>query len=497
MILKCTGWAVCVLAFLPMLSPAQGRVRENAVPLKNWATPLYWHPNQAEQAAAVPALHRNAAPQAAAAGTSAETLNFVALTPCRLVDTRGATQGFNGWTPFSGPSIPGGTTVTFPLQSTVEASTSAPAPCGVIAPDAQAYSLNLTVVPYATGSVDYVQIWPAGNPQPYVSNINDVQGQIVANAVIVAAGTPSGGISLFNFGPATIDVIIDLNGYFTTQSYVSGNTTVGPDTLANNINGSYNTADGANSLYSNTTGGFNTASGSQSLESNTTGSVNTAIGASGLFSNTTGSNNTVFGYLALQNNTTGNGNTAVGALAGSNAPPGNSYSVYVGTPGLATDTNGTIAIGTIGTHLAFYSAGVNATTVGEGDALPVLIDSDGQMGTNLMTAASMEDIQEMADASSRLLNLRPVTFHNKKAYKDGSKPLDYGLVAEEVAQVYPDLAVKSKDGKLVNVQYQKLTPMLLNELQKQAAQIRSLEDRLAALVAGSPSALGAAPKPAR
>src|ERR1700684_942718 len=100
MISKYTGRAVCLLAFLSMLSPAQERARENAVLLKNWATPLYWHPNQAEQADAVPHV--------SAAGASPETLNFVAMTPCRLVDTRGATQGFNGWTPFSGPSIPAG-----------------------------------------------------------------------------------------------------------------------------------------------------------------------------------------------------------------------------------------------------------------------------------------------------------------------------------------------------------------------------------------------------
>jgi len=94
-----------------------------------------------------------------------------------------------------------------------------------------------------------------------------------------------------------------------------------------------------------------------------------------------------------------------------------------------------------------------------------------------------EDIQDMGDASSDLLYLRPVTFRYKQAYKDGSKPVDYGLIAEEVAAVYPDLVVKDKDGQIQTVQYQKLTPMLLNEVQKQAAQIRALEDRLSALEA--------------
>jgi hypothetical protein len=122
-----------------------------------------------------------------------------------------------------------------------------------------------------------------------------------------------------------------------------------------------------------------------------------------------------------------------------------------------------------------------------------MIDSNGQMATNVTSQLSREDIQGMGDASSGLLTLHPVTFRNKQAYKDGSKPLDYGLIAEEVAEIYPDLAVKGKDGKVVTVQYQKLTPMLLNELEKQAERIRSLENRLAALEAR----LAAASKPVR
>jgi hypothetical protein len=113
----------------------------------------------------------------------------------------------------------------------------------------------------------------------------------------------------------------------------------------------------------------------------------------------------------------------------------------------------------------------------------VVIDSNGQLGTMSSSQRFKEDIRGMGDASSGLPRLRPVTFRYKQPYQDGSKPIDYGLIAEEVAQVYPDLAVKGPDGKMQTVQYQKLTPMLLNELQKQAAQIRLLEERLAALEA--------------
>jgi hypothetical protein len=149
------------------------------------------------------------------------SLQFYPVTPCRLVDTRGAAAGFNGIAPFSGPSISGGGTITIPVQSATEASTDTePAPCGVIPSVAQAYSINLTVVPAgatgvsAGGQVDYVSLWPAGSTQPVVSTLDDPQGLIVSNAAIVPAGSPSGGISVYNAGPSTTDVIIDMNGYF-------------------------------------------------------------------------------------------------------------------------------------------------------------------------------------------------------------------------------------------------------------------------------------------
>jgi hypothetical protein len=142
-------------------------------------------------------------------------LQFYPVAPCRLVDTRGAAAGFNGIAPFSGPSIAAGGTLTIPVQSAAEASANtAPAPCGTIPSTAQAYSINLTVVPHAGGEVDYVSLWPAGSPKPFVSTLNDPEGLIVANAAIVPAGNPSGGMSVFNAGPATTDVIIDINGYF-------------------------------------------------------------------------------------------------------------------------------------------------------------------------------------------------------------------------------------------------------------------------------------------
>jgi hypothetical protein len=142
-------------------------------------------------------------------------LQFFPVAPCRLIDTRGIAAGFNGIAPFSGPSIAAGGTLNIPVQSASEATANTtPAPCGAIPSTAQAYSVNITVVPQAGGAVDYVSLWPAGSNQPFVSTLDDPEGLIVANAAVVPAGTPSGGISVFNAGPSTADVVIDMNGYF-------------------------------------------------------------------------------------------------------------------------------------------------------------------------------------------------------------------------------------------------------------------------------------------
>jgi hypothetical protein len=103
------------------------------------------------------------------------------------------------------------------VQSAAEAAANTtPAPCGVIPAAAQAYSINLTVVPLASpgGGVDYVSLWPAGSTRPFVATLNDPEGAIVSNAAIVPAGSPSGGVSVFNVGPSATNVIIDMNGYF-------------------------------------------------------------------------------------------------------------------------------------------------------------------------------------------------------------------------------------------------------------------------------------------
>jgi hypothetical protein len=549
-----SGRAISFVALFPVLLMGQ-RTQDAAVPLKNWPTAQYWQPSQAEREAAAKSSPQL---QFSTNAVSNTALIFVAITPCRLVDTRGASAGFNGIAPFSGPSISAGATLTIPVQSTTESTTNTePAPCGVIPTIAQAYSFNLTVVPTAGGAVDYVSLWPSNYERPYVSTLDDPQGAIVSNAAIVPAGNPTGGINVFNFGPATTDVIIDMNGYFAAPTDVNSNTAIGTGTLANNTTGSYNTASGAYALESNTTGGSNTASGASALQSNTTGSNNTASGygaldanttgnantatginalgsnttggantASGAFAlmsnttggsntaigasalqnsttgggnmasgeaalleDTTGGNNTASGTYALQNNTTGSNNIAVGFYAAGDVGGGNSNNIDIGTQGVSTDgataNSGVIRIGTPGTQTSAYIAGISGASVAGGAA--VYVTGTGQLGTVLSSRRFKEQITDMGDSSSKLFELRPVNFFYKPRYDDGSHALQYGLIAEEVAKVYPEMVAYDKDGQILTVKYQMLAPMLVNELQKQVQlqqeENRKLEDRLAALEA--------------
>jgi hypothetical protein len=236
----------------------------------------------------------------------------------------------------------------------------------------------------------------------------------------------------------------------------TANTAVGTDALVSNTTGSDNTATGYNALYSNT-GSANTAFGQQALLLNTTGGGNVACGASALYGNTTGSDNIGIGYYAGQNITTGSGNIDIGNL------------------GSSIDS-GVTRIGTANQQTSFYAAGISG--VGIRDGVEVFINSSGQLGTVNSSIRFKQDVHDMAGVSDKLFQLRPVTYRYKQAYADGSKSVEYGLIAEEVAKVYPDLVVKGADGKIQTVQYQKLTPMLLNEVQKEHRQLEAQQQTI-------------------
>ena len=254
------------------------------------------------------------------------------------------------------------------------------------------------------------------------------------------------------------------------------NTANGAYALESNTDGYANTATGAAALASNTRGQQNTATGVQALHDNTSGGNNTASGYNSMLTNTVGTGNTAFGFQALSGNTNGASNIAVGFNAGQNLTTG-SNNIDIGNDGVADESN-TIRIGTQGTQTATYVAGISGTIVGKGQS--VFVDSNGQLGTKKSSARFKEEIKPMAKASEAILSLRPVTFRYKKQFDPDRAP-QFGLLAEEVAKVDPDLVLRDKDGTVSSVRYEEVNAMLLNEFLKEHAKVEKLEAALTAV----------------
>jgi hypothetical protein len=260
----------------------------------------------------------------------------------------------------------------------------------------------------------------------------------------------------------------------TTGGY---NSALGYIALYKNTTGQQNTGFGTGALYTNTTGSYNSASGSFGLHDNTTGSSNNASGYGALYKNTTGVNNNAMGVFAMGSNTTGSNNIAMGQYSGYNAVTG-SNNIEIGSRGSASDNN-VIRLGSPGTQAATYVAGVSGVNVTGGAT--VVVNSLGQLGVVSSSRRYKEDIRSMGDASDRLLALRPVTFKYKKADENGQKPEQYGLIAEEVAKVMPELVVYNQKGQPETVAYQTLAPLLLNELQREHREVAALQAEVVAL----------------
>jgi Chaperone of endosialidase len=246
-----------------------------------------------------------------------------------------------------------------------------------------------------------------------------------------------------------------------------GNTAVGWRSLDKNIDGDANTANGDGALASNTTGNFNAAIGASALLNNTIGGRNTAIGRSALSLNTTGNFNTANGYQALFNNTTGNFNIALGSSAGASLTTGDS-NIDIGNVGFPGESH-TIRIG--GPQTKTFIAGIRGVTIG-GTAIPVLIDGNSQLGTLSSAGRFKKEIQPMDNTSEAILALKPVTFHYKS---DNTNTPQFGLIAEEVAEVNPDLVVCDEKGDIYTVRYDAVNAMLLNEFLKEHRRVEDLE----------------------
>jgi hypothetical protein len=288
--------------------------------------------------------------------------------------------------------------------------------------------------------------------------------------------TANGAFALFNNTTGPFNTAIGVQALLSNTTG-SDNTATGVDTLFNNTTGGGNTANGNNALASNTTGNQNTAVGLDALNSNTTGSDNTAVGRRALVSNT-GSANTAVGRDTLFNTTTGNDNIALGRGAGSNQTTGSS-NIFIGDVGGAGVSN-VIAIGdspVSGTsYNKFFAGAIYGITTGSTTTLPVIIDNFGQLGTAPSAARFKKEIKPMDKASESVLALKPVTFQYKS---DKTNAPQFGLVAEEVAKVNPDLVVRDKNGEIYSVRYDAVNAMLLNEFLKEHRRVQELEATVA------------------
>jgi Chaperone of endosialidase len=238
----------------------------------------------------------------------------------------------------------------------------------------------------------------------------------------------------------------------------SQNTATGYLAMQSNTDGLFNTATGATALAFNRTGHFNTATGANALLGNRTGRENTATGESALVANQTGNNNTATGSEALHN-TTGSNNIALGKRAGFNLTSGNN-NIDIGAFGAASDSN-TIRIGTQSIRYNTYIQGISGVAV---TGSQVVVAPNGKLGVIISSARFKQDIEPMDKASEAVLALKPVTFHYKKEVDPNGIP-QFGLIAEQVEKVNPDLVARDK-GKVYTVRYDAVNAMLLNEFLK-------------------------------
>ena len=260
-------------------------------------------------------------------------------------------------------------------------------------------------------------------------------------------------------------------GYGALNANTTGiqNQAFGIDALLANTTGSGNSAFGGGALAKNTTGGSssttggNSAFGNYALYVSTTAGGNSAFGYSALTADTTGTDNVAVGAAALAKLKTGTGNIAVGTGAGGNLDAAESNDIYIGNSGIAGESD-TIRIGYIGTIKAAAIAGIYGSASASG--VEVLVNAAGQLGTTTSSRRFKHQIADMGEASDVLMKLRPVAF-NYKPELDETQTRQYGLVAEEVAQVAPQLVVFDKDGAAQSVRYHFVNAMLLNEVQKQ------------------------------
>jgi hypothetical protein len=250
------------------------------------------------------------------------------------------------------------------------------------------------------------------------------------------------------------------NGAMANQTTGANSTGIGAGALAAGSAATNNTGVGVNALFS-TTAGTNVAVGSFAMEDNVTGTENVAVGLSALRNGTAVGSNTAIGRDALRN-ATGSSNTALGHAAGASLTTG-SGNLYLEHAGTATESN-TTRVGS-GQTRAFV-AGVRGVVTGVNNAIAVLIDGNGQLGTTSSSHRFKEEIEPLRGGAPWLQQMRPVQFRYLEPFADGSKPIQYGLIAEEVAEVNRELVAYDADGRPGSVKYHVLPALLVAEVQR-------------------------------
>jgi trimeric autotransporter adhesin len=304
-----------------------------------------------------------------------------------------------------------------------------------------------------------------------VANVSEVNTATGAGALLSTTtggnNTANGGLALFANTTGQSNTATG-SGALLSNTTADNNTGIGFHALFSNTEGGGNTANGASALFSNVTGLGNTASGGGALYSNTSGSGNTAIGGRALYLNINGGSNTAIGDDALQNNTTGNNNAALGLGAGSGVTTATDV-ICIGANVFGANISNTCFIGNI-----------RGVTTGIANAIPVLVDGADQLGTMSSSRRFKKEIKPMDKASEAILTLKPVRFQYKS---DKTNTPQFGLVAEEVAEVNPDLVIRDNSGEIYTVRYDAVNAMLLNEFLREHKKVQKLEGTVSSLVA--------------
>jgi hypothetical protein len=492
--------------------------------IKSWTALPYWIPETVGKDAPEILLESDLGVEPMGALPS-PPLPLTAMNPCRIVDTRNAPG------PFGGPALVANATRTFSIPSgpcagipsdasayslnftviggsgvftnaflTAWSTGNSQPTVSTLNFNANQLEANAAVVPAGTSGSINVFVNAPGNllidingyyrAIPMVNTVNALSGDVTLAAGSNVTITPSGQTLTVaaTGGPGgvlptgTVNQTMRHNG----TSWVASDalTNDGEDVgvtgalvlpyLARARSGleqifkvdlnDQNTFFGGSAGGASAPGLSNTGIGYRALRiADASSSGNVAVGPGALDDSTSGDDNTAIGLVALQNVTTGSRNISIGAFSGANISSGND-NIYIGNPGSGNESGqiriGNNAVHTQGTVIAsiygFLSSG----------GIPVYVTSGGRLGTNTSSGRFKVDVRDIAAGSEGLMSLRPVAFRYKPEL-DPSRLPQYGLIAEEVAEIYPELVVYDEEGRPEAIRSQLLQPLFLNELQKQ------------------------------